>query len=225
MLDDIVAQWQAGASLRSLAAARGLSRDALTRRIKQQLSADEYKATGEQHLQANKRRMHKGNSLHRRRKRHGSHPALPLLSVRVIRRRRATYRYIKIGPRQWISLARYLWEREHGRVPDGYFVGHADGDSMNDGLSNLRLVSAAANARAAVNKCDLAKRSKRLSRAAQQRRGVTARKRAIQMEKAKERDAAGQGAVSLRAIRMVRRVEDRVLVAILTRDDNGDTLL
>lgn len=182
MCDDIVAQWRAGASLRQLAAACDLSRAALTQQIKRQLSTDEYRTICEQHLQANKSRMCEGNELHLQRKRRGSRPALPRLSIRVVYRNSA-YRYIKVGPRQWISLARYLWEREHGPVPKGYLVRHADGDSMNDDLSNLQLVSAAMNARSAVYKCDLAKRSKRLSLKAQQRRGVTARMRQLRAEK------------------------------------------
>lgn len=54
-------------------------------------------------------------------------------------------RWIKVrddGPRQdrYIPLARYLWERQHGPVPEGFFVVHADNDTMNDSLENLILV-------------------------------------------------------------------------------------
>ena len=42
---------------------------------------------------------------------------------------------------RWIPYARYLWEKEHGPVPPGYYVAHKDGDSMNDALENLVLVN------------------------------------------------------------------------------------
>jgi hypothetical protein len=54
-------------------------------------------------------------------------------------------RWIKVkdnGPysRRWIPYARYLWEKEHGPVPKGFFVVHKDGDQMNDCAENLTLV-------------------------------------------------------------------------------------
>jgi len=54
-------------------------------------------------------------------------------------------RWIKIrddGPlrRRWIPLTRYIWQEARGPIPDGCFVVHADGDTMNDGLDNLLLV-------------------------------------------------------------------------------------
>lgn len=188
MLDEIIAQWRKGRSLRQLAIERGCSKTKLANQIARQIGADEYRAISGQHLQANKCRMHKGNALHQRRKRHGSHPALPLLSVRVIHRcfaggKQVSYRYIKVGPRRWISLARYRWELEHAPVPAGYFIGHADGDSMNNDPSNLWLVRAAVNARAAVYKCDLAKRSARFRSTSRKRRGVTARLRQARAKK------------------------------------------
>jgi hypothetical protein len=55
-------------------------------------------------------------------------------------------RFIKVrddGPSQnrYIPLARWLWERDHGPVPAGRFVAHADGDAMNDSLANLVLTT------------------------------------------------------------------------------------
>ena len=60
-------------------------------------------------------------------------------------RKRKARRWIKVrddGPYRgrWIPLARFFWQKVHGPIPQGMFVVHADGDSLNDDLSNLRLV-------------------------------------------------------------------------------------
>ncbi len=62
--------------------------------------------------------------------------------------REQSYRVIKVsgeGPRnqRWIRYARYLWEQDHGPVPEGFNVGHADGDSINDDKANLILETTA----------------------------------------------------------------------------------
>lgn len=54
-------------------------------------------------------------------------------------------RYIKIkdtGPPRycWIPYSRYLWEKANGPVPDGCFIVHADGNTLNDSPDNLRCV-------------------------------------------------------------------------------------
>ena len=54
-------------------------------------------------------------------------------------------RWIKVsdkGPPQhrYIPYARWIWEANHGPVPKGKFVVHADGNRLNDALSNLKLV-------------------------------------------------------------------------------------
>lgn len=36
---------------------------------------------------------------------------------------------------------RYVWEQEHGKVPDGYSIVHIDGEPFNTDLSNLKCVS------------------------------------------------------------------------------------
>ncbi len=60
-------------------------------------------------------------------------------------RRPRFFRFIKVrddGPpkARWIPLAQYLWEKTHGPVPPGMFVGHKNNDTMDDGLHNLILV-------------------------------------------------------------------------------------
>jgi hypothetical protein len=38
---------------------------------------------------------------------------------------------------RWIHYGRWLWEREHGPLPAGKRVCHADGDLLNDAMGNL----------------------------------------------------------------------------------------
>lgn len=46
---------------------------------------------------------------------------------------------------RWIPYARWLWEKEHGPVPEGRFVVHIDGDQMRDKPSNLMLANCGEN--------------------------------------------------------------------------------
>lgn len=53
-------------------------------------------------------------------------------------------RFVKVshhGPRRrrWVPFARYWWERNVARIPDGYQVFHRDGNSLNDSPENLIL--------------------------------------------------------------------------------------
>lgn len=53
-------------------------------------------------------------------------------------------RWIKVcddGPpsHRWIPYARHLWQKRNGPVPDGMFVVHANGNSMDDRPANLIL--------------------------------------------------------------------------------------
>ncbi len=55
-------------------------------------------------------------------------------------------RFIKVrdgGPREgrWIPYAKYVWEKNNGPVPEGYFVVHKDGNRLNDELTNLLVVN------------------------------------------------------------------------------------
>jgi len=54
-------------------------------------------------------------------------------------------RFIKVrdggnGNARYTTYARWLWQRTHGPIPPGMLVVHADGNSMNDAIENLRLV-------------------------------------------------------------------------------------
>lgn len=52
------------------------------------------------------------------------------------------YVYIKIAnPNKWQLKHRYLYEKEYGKIPEGYNLIFADGDKYNFDLDNLILVS------------------------------------------------------------------------------------
>lgn len=54
-------------------------------------------------------------------------------------------RWIKVSslgtPYDWKVYASWLWEKEVGKIPDGLFVHHSDGDTLNDAVSNYSLVT------------------------------------------------------------------------------------
>ena len=89
------------------------------------------------------------------------------------------------GRRSWRSLGQVVWEREHGPLPEGWVVMHADCDSLNDQPGNLVAMSKAD--RLAWQKVNVAGfEDKRKRRAATARTAGTAKaKRTIRM--------AGQG--------------------------------
>lgn len=47
----------------------------------------------------------------------------------------------------WVPYARWIWERENGSVPDGFFIIHKDGNQLNDNPDNLVLIDHATNLR------------------------------------------------------------------------------
>jgi hypothetical protein len=75
---------------------------------------------------------------------------LPVGSIRLRRRRRASGRVYEVrfiksrfkGPNRWIPLAKHTWEKTHGPVPSGMRVVHADGNTLNDNPSNYCLMTA-----------------------------------------------------------------------------------
>lgn len=42
-----------------------------------------------------------------------------------------------------IMFHRYIYEREHGKIPDGYLIHHIDGDPTNNSIDNLQRVTPA----------------------------------------------------------------------------------
>lgn len=51
-------------------------------------------------------------------------------------------RYIKVGePSKWIAFALFVCICEWGEIPDGHFPHHVDGNTLNDSVDNLQLVT------------------------------------------------------------------------------------
>ena len=60
------------------------------------------------------------------------------------KRRNEQRAFIKIDePSRWVLYARFIWETEHGPIPPGMGIHHKDGNTLNDKISNLELVTKA----------------------------------------------------------------------------------
>ena len=58
----------------------------------------------------------------------------------------ASRRFIKISePNIWKLFAVCVWEAEHGAIPRGLVLHHIDGDSLNDAVQNLCVLTRAAH--------------------------------------------------------------------------------
>jgi DNA-directed RNA polymerase subunit RPC12/RpoP len=81
---------------------------------------------------------------------HNYKPVGTILICRHIQRGNA-YRRIKIRDSyparcgDWIPYAKYLWEKKYGPVPEGLFIVHNDGDTLNDSIDNYKMVDRAGN--------------------------------------------------------------------------------
>ena len=54
--------------------------------------------------------------------------------------------WIKVGePNIWIPNAVYVWLSNGGTIPDGFTVHHRDGNTLNDEISNLGLLTRASH--------------------------------------------------------------------------------
>lgn len=51
------------------------------------------------------------------------------------------YYFIRIAENNWVFLHRFLYEQQHGKIPDGYNVIFKDGDRRNCVLENLDCVT------------------------------------------------------------------------------------
>lgn len=72
--------------------------------------------------------------------------SLPLYSIRLRKRKKKDEyprRYIKISekPVQWIILALYNWQLVNGEIPRGYVLNYKDGDTFNDEIDNLEILT------------------------------------------------------------------------------------
>lgn len=57
------------------------------------------------------------------------------------------YKLIKIAQREWRPLHVVEWEKQHGKIPEGYCLRFIDGDKTNCAIDNLALLPRAANMR------------------------------------------------------------------------------
>ncbi len=51
------------------------------------------------------------------------------------------YSWIKVGENNWQLEHAYIWEKAHGKLPPGGKIVHLDGNSHNNKLENLMLIS------------------------------------------------------------------------------------
>ena len=68
---------------------------------------------------------------------------LPIGSKTIRQHKQDKKRYwIKIDePNKWIELSKFAWCSANGIIPKGFVVHHIDGDSLNDSLDNLTVLS------------------------------------------------------------------------------------
>ena len=58
--------------------------------------------------------------------------------------------YIKLKG-VWVKYSRYIWNRHYGNIKKGYVVRHKDGNSLNDDINNLEVISMAENMKRNIN--------------------------------------------------------------------------
>lgn len=51
------------------------------------------------------------------------------------------YKFIKVGNRKWKTEQVIVWEKANGKVPKRHKILHLDGNSLNNRLDNLMLIS------------------------------------------------------------------------------------
>lgn len=55
-------------------------------------------------------------------------------------------KFIRVALGKWVALQRFVWEKEHGPIPDGMIIYFKNGNSMNCAIDNLGMMSKAENA-------------------------------------------------------------------------------
>lgn len=55
------------------------------------------------------------------------------------------HRFVRIALRQWIGEHIFVWQNAHGIVPDGGVVRHINGDTLDNRLENLELITKGEN--------------------------------------------------------------------------------
>ena len=76
------------------------------------------------------------------------------VTVRTRKRDGRQRAWVKVAePNVWRLRATVVWERRYGPISDGLVVHHLDGDTLNDSLGNLAVVSRAAHVN--IHRADL----------------------------------------------------------------------
>lgn len=65
------------------------------------------------------------------------------ISIRRDSKTGRPYAHIRISLRKWVHLHRHVWEQHAGPVPKGMVVWHRDGNTMNNDIRNLMLLTQA----------------------------------------------------------------------------------
>ncbi len=183
-IQNIVADWKSGQwSIRQLATREHRGQDAIRAILHASIPNEEYERFRAKHERdtrnKNMRPFAKGNKpwitgRHIRTRDN----ALPIGTVRVWRHKlrqctrnggpRYLYRrFIKVSNdpvdrrHNWTPYCQYLWEKEHGPVPEGHFVIHKDGKTMNDKSENLELSTLADSGRRATATTNIKTRTRK----------------------------------------------------------------
>ena len=71
---------------------------------------------------------------------------LGTVRIRLTKRDGKKRAWIKVSePSVWRLRCHIVWEKAHGKIPDGLVIHHMDRDTLNDSLNNLAAVSRAAH--------------------------------------------------------------------------------
>jgi hypothetical protein len=63
-------------------------------------------------------------------------------TITVRKTKKIPRRWIKIAePSKWILYAKYIYIQHNGNIPNGGIIHHIDGDTLNDNINNLKLVT------------------------------------------------------------------------------------
>lgn len=60
--------------------------------------------------------------------------------IRIWNKNAYAYHAIKIA-NSFMCNARYVWEKHHEKIPKGMIIRHIDGNSLNDDIENLRMIT------------------------------------------------------------------------------------
>lgn len=51
------------------------------------------------------------------------------------------YYYVRVAKMKWVMRYRLIWEKVNGPIPRGFVIRHKDGNTLNDDINNLELIS------------------------------------------------------------------------------------